>query len=118
MSVSYIYHKGKKVMYCDYSQCQTVEATLAVLNSAKLEYIKSKENFLVLNDFSNCVVSNEFMAKAREYGKELFDQRTPKTASIVISGVKKILVGTYNIVVKNKLSIFDSKEDALDFLVC
>lgn len=117
MSVSYIYHKGKKIMYCDYSQCKTIEQTIAVLNLAKREYLTSNEDFLVLNDFSNCVVSNEFMEKAREYGKELFDHRTPKTASIGISGIKKILLGTYNLFVKNKLLMFERKEDALNFLV-
>ncbi|MBN1925379.1 MAG: hypothetical protein JW798_06060 [Prolixibacteraceae bacterium] len=117
MGISYIQHKGKKIMFCDYSQCKTKEETIQVLGMAREEYLKTDESFLVLNDFSGGVVSNEFMEKAKQYGKELFDARTPKTASIGISGMKKVFISTYNLFVKNKLSIFETKAEALDFLV-
>jgi hypothetical protein len=117
MSISYIYHKGKKIMFCDYSQCKTAEATIRVLDLAREEYLKSDEQFWVLNDFTGGVVSNEFMDKAKQYGKELFDARTPKTASLGITGIKKIFVSTYNLFVKNKLILFETKAEALDFLV-
>lgn len=103
-------------MLCDYSQCKTQEETIQVLELARVEYLKSSENFLVLNDFSGGVMSNDFMSKARKYGTEIFDKRTPKTASIGISGMKKVLVSTYNLIVKNKLMIFDTREEALAFL--
>ncbi len=117
MSISYIRHKGKKIMFCDYSQCKTKEETIQMLDLAREEYLKSDEHFLVLNDFTGGVVSNEFMEKAKQYGNELFDARTPKTASIGISGMKKVFISTYNLFVKNKLMIFNSKQEALDFLV-
>jgi hypothetical protein len=117
MSISYIWHKGKKIMLCDYSQCKTKEETIKVLDLARNEYLKSNENYLVLNDFTGGVMSNEFMEKAKKYGKELFDARTPKTASIGISGMKNVLLSTYNLFVKNKLVFFDTKIEALDYLV-
>ena len=52
MGITYIYHKGKKIMYCDYSDCKTVADTIKVLDEAREEYLKSNEDFLVLNDFS------------------------------------------------------------------
>jgi len=116
MGISYIYHKGKKIMFCDYSQCKTKEETIHVLDLARDEYLKTEENFLVLNDFSGGVMSNEFMDLAKQYGKELFDERTPKTVSIGISGMKKILISTYNLFVKNKLTCFDTKAEALEYL--
>jgi hypothetical protein len=117
MPISYIYHKGKKIMFCDYSQCKTKEETIQVLDLAREEYLKSNESFLVLNDFSGGIMSNEFMDLARKYGRELFDERTPKTVSIGISGMKKVLVSTYNLFVKNKLTFFDTKAEALEYLV-
>jgi len=117
MSISYIYHKGKKIMLCDYSQCKTKEETIRVLDLARNEYLKSDEKFLVLNDFTGGVVSNEFMDRAKEYGKELFDARTPKTVSIGITGMKKVFISTYNLFVKNKLQFFDTKTEALEYLV-
>jgi hypothetical protein len=103
-------------MFCDYSQCKTKEETIRVLDLARDEYLKSDEKFLVLNDFSGGVVSNEFMDKAKQYGKELFDARTPITASIGITGIKKVFISTYNLFVTNKLILFDSKAEALEYL--
>jgi hypothetical protein len=117
MGITYIYHKGKKIMYCDYSDCKSVADTIKVLDLAREEYLKSNEDFLVLNDFSGGVISNDFMNVAREYGKELFDKRTPKTAALGITGLKKVLISSYNLVVKNKLVIFNDKNEALEFLV-
>jgi len=117
MAISYLHYKGKKIMLCDYSQCKTQEETIHVLNLARDEYLKSDENFLVLNDFTGGVMSNEFMNLARKYGAELFDKRTPKTASIGITVMKRVLLSTYNVMVKNKLMMFDNKIDAMEFLV-
>ncbi len=104
-------------MFCDYSQCKTQEETIKVLELAKEEYLKTDENFLVLNDFTGGVISNEFMDRAKRYGKELFDSRTPKTVSIGITGMKKVFISTYNLFVRNKLVFFDTKAEALEYLV-
>lgn len=117
MSISYINHKGKKIMFCDYSQCKTKEETIHVLDLAREEYLKSDEHFLVLNDFSGGMISNEFMDTAKKYGTELFDKRTPKTTNIGITGMKKVFLSTYNLFVRNKLTFFNTKLEALDYLV-
>jgi hypothetical protein len=57
------------------------------------------------------------MELVKKYGKELFDARTIKNTALGINGVKKILLSAYNITVKNKLIPFDTKEEALEFLV-
>jgi hypothetical protein len=116
MSVSYINHKGKKIMIVDYRQCKSTEDTLKVLEQVRQEYMKTNEMIISLNDFRDAYGSNEFMKKANELGKELFDKRTIKTAAIGVTGIKKILVNAYNVFVKNKIMIFDTKEEALDWL--
>jgi hypothetical protein len=117
MSVSYIIHKGKKVMIVDYTKCKTVQETLDVLDLVRQEYLKTNDMIISLNDFSEAHGSNEFMNKAKQLGKELFDKRTTKTAAIGVVGLKKILVNAYNVFVKNRIYIFDNKEEALDWLV-
>jgi len=116
MSVSYIYHKGKKIMIVDYTKCKSVQDTLDVLEKVRQEYLKSNEMLITLNDFRDAYGSNEFMQKANQLGKELFDKRTLKTAAIGVVGIKKILVNAYNMFVKNKLVMFNTKEEALDWL--
>jgi hypothetical protein len=117
MSVSYINYKGKKIMIVDYSKCKTVQDTLDVLEKVRLEYLKTNDMITSLNDFSGGFGSSEFMSRASQLGKELFNKRTHKTAAIGVTGLKRVLVNSYNIFMTNKVQIFDTKEQALEFLV-
>lgn len=116
MSITYIPHKGKQIMYIDYSQCKTVEQTLEVLEAVKREYEKTDGQILTLNNFEGAFGSSEYMKKANEYGKEIFNKRTAKNAALGVSGIKKILLHGYNAVVKDKIKPFNTKEEALDYL--
>jgi hypothetical protein len=117
MSLSYINYKGKKILIIDYSKCRTTQDTLNVLEMVKNEYLNSSEKFLALNDFSNAPSNNEYMDKARQYAKEILDEKTLRNSCIGITGIKKILLSAYNLTVKNKLMPFDTKEEALEYLV-
>jgi hypothetical protein len=117
MSISYIHHKGKKILYIDYSGCKTVEETLVVLEMVKSEYGRTTGDLLTLNNFEGAYGSSKYMNKANEYAKNIFNKRTAKNAAIGVSGIKKILLQSHNLIVKDKIFPFDSKEQALDFLV-
>lgn len=117
MSIKYINHKGKQVLYIDYSNCKTIEETLAVLELVKEEYLRTTGSILTLNNFEGAFGSSEYMKKANEYGKEIFNARTAKNAALGVTGIKKILLYGYNAVVRDKIVPFDSKEEALDYLV-
>jgi hypothetical protein len=117
MSVSYIMHKGKKVMIVDYTKCKSTQETLDVLEKVRQEYLKTNEMIISLNDFREAYGSNEFMKRAQALAKEVFDKQTLKTAAIGVNGIKRILVNAYNVFVKNKVYIFNTKEEALDWLV-
>lgn len=116
MSISFIHHKGTKILYCDYSQCKTTHETIAELGRVREYFLASNENFIVLNDFSNAPVSNEFMELAKKYAREAFDEKTILSACIGISGIKKILLSAFNLVAKHKINSFNTKEEALHFL--
>lgn len=116
MGISYINHNGKKVLYIDYSKCKTVEETLNVLEEVKKEYLKTTGLLITLNDFTGAYGSSEYMKKANEYAKEVFNNKTAKNAAIGVTGIKKILLQAYNVVVKDKLQTFETKEEALNYL--
>lgn len=116
MGISYITHKGKKILYIDYSQCKTIESTLELLEQVKQEYLKTTGEIRTLNNFEGAFGSSEYMKKANQYGKEIFNQRTAKNAALGISGIKKILLLGYNAIVKDKIMPFETKEAALDYL--
>jgi hypothetical protein len=117
MSLSYVYYKGKKIMYVDYTQCKTVEEMLKVLDEVRQEYERTTEVFVAVADFRGNYGSKEFMQKASELAKDHLDKRTTKTAVLGVFGIKKILLNAYNAFVKNKLVPFDTKEEAFEYLI-
>jgi hypothetical protein len=117
MAVSFIQHKGQKILLVDYTRCATVQDTIKVLEEVRKVYLNSTESFRSLNDFTNAPSNNEYMELVKKYGKELFDTRTIKNAGVGINGIKRILLSAYNLTVKNKLVPFDSREEALEYLV-
>jgi hypothetical protein len=117
MSVSYINYKGKKVLFADYTKCKNTQDMLIVLEETKKEFEKSNQMILIIDDFTGNTGSIEFMQRAKQLGKEIFDNRTSKAACLGITGIKKILLNGYNTIVKNKLVPFETKEEALEYLV-
>jgi hypothetical protein len=117
MSISFIQHKGTKILYVDYSHCNTAQETINHLYKVRDYFKNSNEKFIVLNDFSTAPVSNEFMDLAKVCAREVFDEKTIKSACIGITGIKKILLGAFNLVAKYKIAAFNSKEEALNYLV-
>jgi len=117
MSASFIFHNGRKIIYSDYSNCKTPQETIEVLEKVRNFYLPLNERHLALNNFSNAPVSNEFLDLAKKYGKEVFDSRTLKESCFGLSSMKKILLNVYNITVKNKLVPFDTREQALEYLM-
>lgn len=116
MSLSFITHKGKRILLIDYTKCKNTEEMIKVLDEVRKEYEKPGGQYLTLNDFSGTYGSSEFMNAASKH-KELFDSKTIKTAVLGITGIKKILLNGYNTFVKKKQIPFDSKAEALEYLV-
>jgi hypothetical protein len=117
MSYSFIHYKNKKILVIDYRQCKTANDTINVIEEVKKEYKRTSEKYLAFSDFTNAPVNNEYMDMVKKYAKEIFDERTSKRACIGITGMKKILLNGFNLFSKNKMYPFDSKEEALEYLV-
>ncbi len=117
MGLSYINHKGKKIMYVDYTHCKNPKEMIEVLNEVRREYERTTETFVAIADFRGNFGSSEFMKEANKLGKDILDKRTLKTAVLGVTGIKKILLNAYNAIVSNKLVAFDTREEALEYLV-
>ncbi|MDF1546327.1 MAG: hypothetical protein P1P88_00805 [Bacteroidales bacterium] len=116
MPFSYIEHKGKKILFIDYTKCKSIDEMIKLLEDVRREYEKSSGKFLALNDFTGTYGSTDFMNRAAKH-KDFFDEKTLKTAVLGITGIKKILLNGYNAFVKNKQIPFNTKTEALDYLV-
>jgi hypothetical protein len=115
--VGFITHKGKQVLFSDYSHCNDKWDMIKMLEAAASHFKQSEGNLLVLIDATNAKGSSEYMDALKKYQKEIFDPNTHKGAIIGVTGLKKVLLQGLNLVANKKMTPFNSKEEALDFLV-
>ncbi len=117
MPVSTILHKGKKVVLMDYTKCKSKEELLQMLRESE-DYVNAiPDKSLTLSDFTGIHGNSEFMSAAKKASKDTFDHKVEKAAALGVTGLKKVLLTGYNMIAKNKVVPFDTKEQALDFLV-
>ncbi len=116
MAVEKITYKGKEVVILDYKGAKTNDDMLYNLK-AHGDYLESQPGkMLILDDLSGTYISREFLAKAKALGKELESKRA-KGAMLGIEGIKKILLKSYVVFTKANIKPFESREEALEYLV-
>lgn len=116
MPLKYIHHKGKKILFVDFTN-QIGDQAIATLD----EEAKEMENWtgkgLILNDFHGAKGSPAFMAHAKKLGKEVFVNTVHKSAAIGLTGLQMILLQAYNNFTKDKIVPFNTEEEAKEWLV-
>lgn len=117
MGVSYINYKNKKILLIEYSDCKNVEDTLKILDDIKVEFFKTSGTWYTMHDLSSGYGSTEFMKKADYNVKTFYNSRPAKNAGFGASGLKKILIQGYNRFAKDKIALFNTKEEAMEYLV-
>ena len=97
---------------------ETVEQARALVEFAKYAPLGNRgvQLFRGHTGFEKIVSPVEYMKKANQYAREIFNQRPAKNTAIGVAGMKKVLLQAYNAVVKDKIIPFDTKEEALDYL--
>jgi hypothetical protein len=115
MKIKWINHKGKRILYIDYSGLSDKEM-IQQLDEGSAMMLKEKDPILYFGNFSNTIITNEFMNKANVWGKET-KAKTEKMAVVgLTSGVRSILLNTYNMLTGAKMKVFSTEQEALDYL--
>lgn len=117
MPISHINHKGKDILFADYSECKNKDEMVSLIHDVAKEAKSTIGKVLFLYDFSGVKGSPEFNAASKQLSKEVFDHKIEKGALLGIDGLKKVFVSGYNLVAKVKFNPFDTKEEAIDYLV-
>jgi len=111
--VSKISHKGKEIIYVDYSGLQIDDEMIALLNISK-EMIGNKK-FSMLADYTNAYAPAKYLKAANDYTNET-KSLGGKTAFIGITGAKEIILKGMIRITGANYKIFNSKQTALDYL--
>lgn len=116
MAVRWVTHNGKKIMVSDFSGLRKNEQMLPALEETIKEYCAQTEKVRHLLNFTDSVITSEFMNRAKEATKILPMQLTEKDAYVGISGVKSVLLKAYLMFTGEKAGVFNNEAEALDYL--
>jgi hypothetical protein len=116
----FIEYKGKSIYYVDYSNIKTNDEFMSVIKQSNgfREKVKSegKNNLLMLVDISGSFVYGDVLTEIKKAGK-ITKEMTMKEAVVGISGGKKILLKIVQSFTNMNLKVFDSIDEAKDWLV-
>jgi len=116
--VSWIEHKGIKILFSDYEGCKTAEEMISVLYQEVEELNKQEGKSLVIANYNNSFGSIKYMNVLKEVGKDILLKKIKKTATMGIVGYKEALFKSYIFFSEQKnVKLFYDKETALDWLI-
>ena len=117
MGVDWIEHKGKKILYSDFSNIRSPEISTEQLYTMEKKFRESREKVRHLLNFENTAVSPEFMEAAKKVGLGLMPDAV-KNAFVRISPLKTVLLKGFLFFTNGteKTKVFESVDEAKDWL--
>ncbi|MFO7368839.1 MAG: STAS/SEC14 domain-containing protein [Bacteroidales bacterium] len=116
----FIEFKGKPIYYVDYSNIKTSEEFLAIIKSTNAfrEKLKrdGKKDLLMLVNISESFVYGDVLTEIKK-AATLTRELIAKEAIVGITGSKKILLKILQSLTKIDYKIFDTEEEAKEWLV-
>jgi hypothetical protein len=117
MPVSIIDHKGKKILYTDFSNIRNNDEMMKVMEESDNMYQQYGNNVRHLINFHNAVTSPEFFERSKQLGKKNVD-KCLKDAFTGITSLKGVLLKGYLLFTQanRQAKVFESIEKAKDWL--
>lgn len=114
--ISFIHVSGKEILVIDYSGCKT-DRMLQIFDQAKAEVIAKGEPCRILTDFSNTYITPDFLRHA-EREMQALKHLVTKNAFIGMSRPKRMILKGFALLMgKKEFEAFDTREQALEYLL-
>lgn len=111
-----ITYKGKEVWIADYSNTE-FEESLPILHFVEEKILSSgRKDILLLDIVSNIKLNSKNNAKVKEFAKTV-DPYLAKYAVVGVAGLIKAIATSLKIFNLIKIRLFDTKEEALEYLI-
>ena len=119
MPITQFTHQERTIFYVDYTDCKTESDMIHTLHSIAqlVDTMSSDDEILALINFEGTYASPGFMKEARRLYTQVFDHKIMKGAVLGVSGVKKIILTSYNFFARQKIVPFNTREKAVEYLV-
>ncbi len=121
--IQWIEHKGKKILYIDYSNlhCSVPEQkveVLEVMRQVRKVFEAITEKTLFISDVTDAVPDKDALDGLKDLASFANTKQIVARECVVgMSSMQKVLMNVINFVSKAKLTMFDSVEEAKDWLV-
>jgi hypothetical protein len=115
MSSRIVEHKGKKILYNDFSRCNKEQLDQAIAQAKAAIQGLPPASVRLLTDVRETEMSRATSAQIKDYSSH----NTPfvaRSAVVGVSGLKKLIYNTIVAVTGRSISLFDTVEQALDWL--
>lgn len=112
---SIINHRGKEILYADYTGMST-EEILQLMDDATAFALKENRPLLRLSNMTDVFGVPAVIDRAKVSGKKT-EHLTIRRAVVGVPGAKKLLFNAFNRVTGNRAKAFDSLEEAKEWLV-
>jgi hypothetical protein len=115
--VSIIEHKGKKILFTDFSNIKDHKILMETMYESDRQYQLYGNNVRHLLNFHNAMTSPDFFEKSKELGKKNVD-KCLKDAFTGITPLKTVLLKGYLLFTGGNRTarVFDTVEKAMDWL--
>jgi hypothetical protein len=114
--ISFFQHKGKSVMFIDFSHCQPKDV-LPLLNQIQMTVARHERNsVLILTDMTDAHIDRTGAQRM----KEVLVLDTPyvkRSAWLGIQSIPKAFIDNFKSFSHRELTFFDTREQALEWLV-
>jgi hypothetical protein len=114
--VQILNHKGKTIVYIDFSTAKNKQKILDIIEEAKKTIKRNPLNsVLTLTDFTNLRFDSEIVRAIQSYAEE--NKPYVKAAALVgIIGLQKVVYNVISRITQRELPIYADKQEALDWL--
>ena len=116
MAHNVITHNGKEVLFINHRGL-TGEELFNSFKAANMFMLEQKKKYLIVSDFTDTTGTKELNSyiqgeESKEVSKYIIAQ-----AIVGLTGVKKMVLRVYNALTGVKSHMFDTVEEALDFII-
>ncbi|MBA4385437.1 MAG: hypothetical protein C0410_11930 [Anaerolinea sp.] len=115
-STQTVSYKGKEIFITDVSKCQPDEAT-RVFDEAIHKITKLPlKSVLLITDSSDAVYNSETSTVTKHFSSSI-SAHIKGSAVVGADSMKKIMISTLRLLTKRDIKTFDTREQAMDWLV-
>jgi len=115
-STQIVSYKGKEIFITDVSKCQPEESSQVFEEAIQKITKLPLKSVLLITDSTDAVYNSESSATTKHFSSSI-SAHVKGSAVVGADSMKKIMISTLRLLTKRDIKTFDTREQAMDWLV-